>query len=169
MKYLDVINDCKIRIESEFAQFALNLKNDKLFPNLYSGLSSSSFLNEFQLVDATLSFYIPELKDSEENGIEISIGLFQIRKVENESRSYTSKIRYDKNGDLVFDKLLFVTSNICTTTGAFIFENADYEINTNDIYSFNIELSKAMDEIFASFESNLELIRSKLLDLKNNN
>jgi hypothetical protein len=167
MKYLDVINNCKLKIDKEFNEFALTLKNNKLFSKLNSRLSSYSFVNEFQLVDITLSFYVPEVKNSDEDGIDISIGLFQIREAENEMTSYTSKIEYDKNGDLVFGKFLYVTSDICTTTGNFILPNTDYEIMTDDVYSFDKELSKAIDSIFVSFKSNVELISSKLLDIKN--
>jgi len=166
MKYLDVINNCKLRIEDELGQFALMFKNNKLIAELNSRLSSSSFVNEFQLVDSTLSFYTPQLKNSGEDGIDISIGLFQIRKTKNEKTSYTSKIQYDKNGDLIFDKYLFVTSDICTTTGTFILKNIDYQIKTDDVYSFDKELSKAIDIIFASFKSNIELMSSKLLEIK---
>ncbi len=167
MKYLDVINNCKLRIDSKFNEFASTLKNIELFSNLNFRLSSESFVNEFQLVDSTFSFYIPEVQNSDEEGIDISIGLFQIRDKENGITSYTSKIEYDKNGDLVFDKFLYVTSNICTTTGLFILENIDYEIRTNDVYSLDKELSKAIDSIFASFKSSEELITSKLSDIKN--
>ena len=167
MKYLDVINNCKLRIDNEFTEFALTLKNNKLFSELNFRLSSYSFVNEFQLVDITLSFYVPEVKNSDEDGIDISIGLFQIRETENEMTTYTSKIEYDKNGDLVFDKFLYVTSDICTTTGTFTLNNIDYEIKADDIYSFDKELSKAIDHIFVSFKSNLQLMSSKLLDIKN--
>jgi len=167
MKYLDVINNCKLRIDDEFNAFALTLKNIDLFSKLNSKLSSDSFVNEFQLVDITLSFYVPEVKNTDEDGIDISIGLSQIRKTENEMTSYTSKIEYDKNGDLVFDKFLYVTSDVSTTTGNFILRNVDFEIKADDIYSFDRELSKAIDSIFISFKSNVELLSLKLLDIKN--
>lgn len=167
MRYLDVINNSKLKIENEFTQFGFALKKDELFSKLNFILSSSSFVNEFQLVDATLSMYIPELKNSDENGIEISIGLFQVRKVDGENTSYTSKIKYDKNGGLIFEKLLFVTSDISTTTGSFVLTNDDYEIMTDDVYSFDIELSKTIDDIFTRFDANIELMKSKLLEMKN--
>jgi hypothetical protein len=167
MKYLDVINNCKLRIDNEFNEFALTLKNNKLFSELNSRLSSYSFVNEFQLVDITLSFYVPEVKNSDEDGIDISIGLFQIRETENEMTSYTSKIEYDKNGDLVLGKFLYVTSDVCTTTGNFILTNVDYELKADDVYSLDKELSKAIDSIFVSFRSNVELMSLKLLDIKN--
>jgi hypothetical protein len=167
MKYLDVINNCKLRIDNEFNEFALTLKNNKLFSELNSRLSSYSFVNEFQLVDITLSFYVPELMNYDENGVDISIGLFQIRQTENEMTSYTSKIEYDTNGDLAFDKFLYITSDICTTTGVFILNNSDYKVNVNDVYSFDKDLSKVIDDIFISFKSNLDLMSAKLLDLKN--
>jgi len=167
MKYLDVINNCKLRIDKEFKEFESILKNDDLFSTLHSHISSSSFINEFQLVDVTLSFYVPELENTDEEGIDISIGLFQIRKEENGMTSYTSNIRYDNNGDLIFDKFLFVTSGINTTNGAFVLENSDYVINTHDIESFDKELTKSIDRVFASFKSNIGLMISKLLELKN--
>ena len=167
MKYLDVINNCKLRIDNEFNEFALILKNNELFSGLNSRLWSYSFVNEYQLVEITLSFYVPLVKNTDEDGIDISIGLFQIRKAENEMTSYTSKIEYDKNGDLIFDKFLYVTSDVCTTTGNFILTNVDYELKADDVYSLDKELSKAIDSIFVSFKSNVELMSLKLLDIKN--
>ena len=167
MKYLDVINNCKLRLENEFKEFNLTLKNNRLFAELHSHHSCHSFLNEFQLVDVTLSFYIPQLKNTDEDGIDISIGLFQIRELEGETTSYTSNIKYDKNNDLLFDKFLYVTSGVYMTTGAFILKNIDYVIRILDVYSFERELSKAIDSIFVSFNSNINVMSSKLLEMKN--
>jgi len=167
MKYLDIINKSKLKIDSEFKTLSLNLKNKELFSELHSAISSYSFVNEFQLVDVTLSFYIPELINSDENGIDISIGLFQIRETQNGITSYTSDIKYDKDDDLIFDKFLYISSSICTTTGPFILENIDYVISTHDVYSFDRELLEAIDSIFVIFNSNIDLMRSKLMDLKN--
>jgi hypothetical protein len=167
MRYLDLINNCKIRIDNEFYTFASNLKDNELFSKLYSKLSSYSFLNEFQLVDVTLSYYIPEIKNSDEDGIDISIGLFQSRKKEYESTVYTSNIKYDENGDLIFDKFLYITSSISTTTGAYVLDNVDYVISISDVYSFEKELSNIIDKIFVSFKSSIELMSSKLYEIKN--
>lgn len=167
MKYLDVINNCKLRIESDFKAFETALKNTDFFSGMHSYLSSSSFINEFQLVEISLSFYIPELANADEEGIDLSIGLFQIKKVENGMTHYTSKIRYDSDGDLIFDKLLYVTSDIITTSGAYVLKNSDYVINVGNVDSFDKELSAAVDNAFAIFKSNINLMTSKLLDLKN--
>lgn len=167
MKYLDVINNCKLRIDNEFDTFAANLKNDELFSKLYSKLSSYSFLNEFQLVDVTLSYHIPEIKNSDEDGIDISIGLYQSCKMEGKSTVYTSDIKYDKNGDLVFNKFLYITSGISTTTGAYILNNVDYVISISDVYSFEKELANIIDKIFVSFKSSIELMSSKLHEIRN--
>jgi hypothetical protein len=167
MKYIDVINNCKLRIDNKFKEFEVTLKNIEVFSELYPNFSSYSFLNEFQLIDITLSFYIPKRQNTDEDGIDISIGLFQIRKEEDGITSYTSNIKYDNDGDLVFDKFLYVISGINTTTGTFILKNIDYVISIRDIESFEKELEQAIDGIFVSFKSNINLIRSKLLELKN--
>jgi|SRR5688572_28419859 len=167
MKYLDIINNCQFRLDNEFKEFESALKRNDLFSDLHSHLSSDSFISEFQLVDITLSFYVPELENADEDGIDISIGLFQIRKDEDGMTSYTSNIRYDSDGDLIFDKFLYVTSGINTTTGAVVLENSDYVINVSDVDFFDKELSQVIDSIFASFTSNISLMISKLLELKN--
>lgn len=166
MKYLDVINNCKIRIENEFKEFAFTLKSNALFSELNSYISSDSFVNEFQLVDCILSFYIPELNNTDLDGIDLSIGLFQIRETKNKITSYTSNIQYDTNGDLIFDNYLYVSSDICTTTGTFILKNNDHEIMVSDVNSFEKELTKAIDCIFISFKSNVELMSSKISDIR---
>ncbi|RXK62618.1 hypothetical protein ESA94_06365 [Lacibacter luteus] len=166
MKYLDIINKCLLKIEDDFKEFKSVLKKDAQFSGLYSHLSSNSFVNEFQLVEVTLSFYHPEFIHTEKEGIDISIGLFQIREEENGMTSYTSNIRYDNNGDLIFDKFIYVTSDITTTTGSLILKNNDYILNVRDVESLDRELATSVDSIFAGFHSSISLIGSKLTDLK---
>ncbi len=167
MKYLDIINSCKNRIEQEFKAFAKAFKKNDLLPNLTSYLTSNSFINEFQLVDITMSFYISELKNTDEDGIDVSIGLFQIRNEENGITSYTSNIKYNDDGDLIFGKYIYVTSDITTSTGTFILNNSDYVISVRDIDSFEKDLSSAIDGIFATFKTSKNLALSKLIELKN--
>ncbi len=167
LKYLDIINNCKLRIENDFKAFASLLQNDPNFINVNFTLSSFSLENKYQLVEITLTLYGAEVRNKDEGSIEISIGLFQIQKKENGFTTYTSNIKYDKNEDLIFDNSIYVTSDICTNTGVFILKNIDYEIQTEDINSFEKELTKSIENIFNSFKSNQGLIRLKLLEIKN--
>lgn len=116
MTYLEVINNCKLLIESSFNELALRILTDHSSPNLNYSISSNTLYNEFQLFDATLSFYIPDLRDREDDGIALSIGLCQIREEKNGFFHYTSKIRYDNNGDLILGDSIFLTADITTNS-----------------------------------------------------
>lgn len=133
MTYLGVINNCKLLIESNFNELALKILNDHSFPNLTHSISSYTLDNEFQLVDANLAFFIPELRDHEDDGIALSIGLFQIREEENGFFLYTSKIKYDNSGDLILGDSIFLTADITTNSGRYVFDIDDFEISTIDV------------------------------------
>lgn len=153
-------------MEHKFRELSSILKNNALFPDVNHHLSSGGFLNEFQLIHAVLSLYLPGYTHEDEEGIDISIELFQIRKIKNETISYTSNIRFDVDNDLIFDDVLYVVSNICTTSGAYILSNDDYEINTENVHVFDKELSNAIEDIFEKFKENTDLIISKLWEIK---
>ena len=158
MTYLEVINNCKLFIERNFNALALRLLNDYSFPNLNYSISSYTLYSEFQLFDATLSFYIPDLRDREDDGIALSIGLCQIREEKNGFFHYTSKIRYDNNGDLILDDSVFLTADITTSSGRYVFAVDDVEISTIEVASFDDVLTKAVESVFEIFNLKVELI-----------
>lgn len=166
MTYLEVINNCKLLIESDFNELALKILNDHSFPNLNYSVSSYSLYNEFQLVDASLSFFIPELRDREDDGIALSIGLFQIREEKNGFFHYTSKIRYDNKGDLILGDSIFLNADITTSSGKYVFAIDDFEISTIEVASFYDALTKAVETVFEIFNLKVELIGLKLNELK---
>lgn len=166
MTYLEVINNCKLLIESSFNELALRILNNHPFPNLNHSISSYSLYNEFQLVDANLAFFIPELRDREDDGIALSIGLCQIRKEKNGFFHYTSKIRYDNNGDLILGDSVFLTADITTSSGRYVFAIDDIEISTIEVTSFDDALTKAVESVFEIFNLKVELIGLKLNEIK---